>query len=120
MATRILPPEEYYKLEPIVKKLFGEDKLPPTPDMCLCVAVEERHGEIIGFLPLQLIPHLEPFGSLGGASFGELRQEVDKFVSAAGSISYYAHFDNNPKGELIALNNGFNPVGMLYCGISKG
>lgn len=87
--------------------------------MCLACAVQEKDGEIIGFLPLQLIPHMEPFGSTGGASFKELKKCIDDYLTAIDSITYYAHFIDNPVGEAVARHNGFNPVGVLYSGSPK-
>lgn len=116
-TTRIIFPDEWSKVANAVRELYNAE--PPAPEMCLACAVEEKDGEIIGFLFLQLVPHLEPFGSLGGASFAKLKGTIDEFVTSIGktnSVGYYSHFIDNPTGEAVAVSNGFKPVGMLYFG----
>jgi hypothetical protein len=115
-TTRIIFPHEWDILREPIKELFGSDKEPPDPAMCVAMAVQEEDGKIIGFLPLQLVPHLEPFGSLGGASFRELKATIDEYIKSVGSVGYYAHFTDNPIGEAVAVSNGFKPIGMLYFG----
>jgi len=57
-TTRMLKPEEYHLLEKIPQKTFSGDWI-PHPDHSRIV-VAERRGQIIGFLVIQEVVHLEP------------------------------------------------------------
>ena len=120
MSTRILPPEEWHKLETPIKQLFGQDKTVPAPETApLCVVEENDAGDIIGFLFLQLCARLEPFGSLGGASLTRLKAEMDRALEGIPGVVYYVG-PNTTKGYQKAIELGFEYKGFLMQGSPAG
>ena len=114
---RLLPANEWHRLREPVKVCFGADKEPPSPHMAECAVEENEAGEIIGFLFLQTVLHMEPFGSLGGASFSGLRAVLDEALAltADPNTVYYLHTDNSI-GKKKFLADGFKEMGTLFEG----
>ena len=116
---RLLPPEDWYKLREPIKQLFGEDKEPPDPGVApFCAVEEDDDGNIIGFLFFQLAAHLEPFGSIGGASFSGLRETIDDALTGMPGIVYYLHTDS-PLSQTIYESKGFKSIGTLMMGTPR-
>ena len=115
-TTRLLPHDEWHRLRTPVKRLFGEDKEPPSPEAApLCAVEEDSAGNIVGFLFLQLCAHLEPFGSLGGASLSGLKAVIDKALLRDTGLSYYMYTDS-PIGVAKAEQLGFERIGVMLKG----
>lgn len=111
-TRRLLPFDEWDRLREPVKKCFGEDKEPPEPAFTLLCAVEEEGDDIVGFLFLQLVPHLEPFGSLDHASFSALRQLIEQTLTSIPNFTYHLH-SSSENGPIYA-KNGIQPSGIMY------
>jgi hypothetical protein len=113
---RLLPSEEWHRLREPIKQLFGEDKEPPDPGVApLCAVEENDEGDIIGFLFFQLAAHLEPYGSMGGASFSGLREVIDNALTNMPGIVYYLHTDS-PLSQAVYESKGFKKIGVLLAG----
>lgn len=114
--SKLLPYNEWYKLEGPVKKCFGPDKEVPPPEVApYCAVEEDDEGNITGFLFLQLVPHLEPFGSLGGVSFSKLKSEIDLALTNVPNMQYYVYV-TNPEHEAVLVNKGFKVMGTMLMG----
>lgn len=112
-TRRLLPFEEWDKLREPVKACFGTDKEPPDPTFTMLCAVEEEDDKIVGFLFLQLVPHMEPFGSVDHASFSALRKVIEDTLTLLPKFTYYLHSDD-PKKGIIYTANGITPTGIMY------
>lgn len=116
MSRRLLTYDEWTRLDGPVKACFGADKQVPPPEIApMCAIEEDENGQIIGFLFFQLCAHLEPFGSLGGASFSGLKGVIDEALTGIPNIVYYLHTDS-PQGVDVYESNGFTVKGIMLEG----
>ena len=115
---RLLQPNEWNRIREPLKTCFGQDKEPPAPEKATCAIEEDEAGNIKGFLFMQLAMHIEPFGSLGGSSFGELRKVLDNTLTGIPNMVYYLYTDN-ARGLDIFIKHGFRVKGVLLEGHPK-
>ena len=90
MQHRILPKNEWGKLE----KIFQENNT-PLPHETSQIAVAEHEGEIVGFLVLQFVPHVEPLW---------IREDMRGKVSWKKMLSDIVGLFNGNKGSLFAFS----------------
>lgn len=57
ISYRILPPEEYGRLAPVMNAFGG---IIPIPESSRIPIAENEQGELVGFFVTQLLPHFEP------------------------------------------------------------
>jgi hypothetical protein len=112
---RLLQPEEWDRIrEPLQKSFPGKEPPPPVLGT-QCAIEEDEAGNINGFLFLQVALHIEPFGSLGGSSFGELRKVLDQTLTDIPNLVYYLHTDTSA-GIAAFTKHGFKVKGILLEG----
>lgn len=118
ITYRMLPLEEWHKLEPLYTALFPERQFPAEP-VVSCAAVAEKDGEIVGFWFMHLCAHAEPVGvhpiEGEGVSLHALRNTLHEAFSNRGGMEYYITTADPRLGEILE-GNGFMPVGALYVG----
>lgn len=106
IRTRVLEPEEFYLLEPLI-----EAGAPPLdPDWSRVIAsIDQDSGQIVGFIALQMILHAEPivikpeFREQG--LWRELAEFTDGYLRTIGVRGIYNQ-PTNEKAEAICEKMG--------------
>lgn len=116
ITYRMLPLDEWGRLEPLYTSLFPDRPFPASPEMS-CAAVAEKDGEIVGFWFLHLCAHAEPVGidPIAGeeVNLHALRNTLHEAFRASSGMEYYITTADSRLGEILE-GNGFRPVGILY------
>lgn len=116
ISYRMLPLDEWARLEPLYKSLFPERPFPENPEMS-CAAVAEKDGEIVGFWFMHLCAHAEPVGihpfEGEGVSLHALRNTLHEALSNAKGMEYYITVTDDRLGQILE-GNGFIPMGTLF------
>ncbi len=117
ITYRMLPQEEWKRLEPLYFELFPASPI-PSPELS-AVAVAEDNGEIVGFWFMMTCAHMEPAGLnpayMDQVSLHSLRDELHKAFSYIPGMEYYVTAVS-PKLEAAMLANGFNKLGISMVG----
>lgn len=103
MTYRILPPEEWPRLAPIVT---GYEQYLPSPEAAMCAVAESELGEIEGALFFQVVMHMEPLIlKTPHASFLRLQQTIEGALADRKGLPYYS-FSNSEIVEKMAAKAG--------------
>ncbi|HEY5990852.1 MAG TPA: hypothetical protein VIV12_31320 [Streptosporangiaceae bacterium] len=113
MTYRLLPREEWGRLEALFDAKGLDKKTIPSPDVAQCAVAEEDGERIVAFLFLQMVLHAEPIwidsAERGRVKFTSLVSTVEALFSPEGQHCYYA-FVNTPVVEKMARHVGMQPV----------
>lgn len=129
LQYRILPPEEWFKLIPLMRRTFGDNHMLPAPEQAAAAVAENAEGEIVGAQFIQLVFHAEPLCILpehvGKVNILRLASTLrdallDSIIAPGGELPYYvlAAKDSNQArmAQLIGLNE--LPLG-VYIGVIR-
>ena len=113
--TRVLPSEEWPRLQGVLEAEGGRLPDPATAQ----IVVHEAQGEIIGFLVVQLVPHLEPIWVHPDyRGKGLVSSLVNAGRSLLGSGEFFAFSPNRAMGAL-ATKEGLTPLPWtVYRGVN--
>jgi hypothetical protein len=113
LAYRLLPREEWHKLESLFEAKGLDKAVIPHPDVAQCAVAEEDGWRIVAFLFLQMVLHAEPIWidpkGRGKVKFTRLVSTVEALFSPEGQHCYYA-FVNTPAVAQMAQHVGMQPI----------
>jgi hypothetical protein len=98
LTYRILPPDEWAKLLPI---MAGREQNIPSPHVATAAVAESETGEVIGVLFLQMAFHVEPLVLTSKhVSFLRLHGELMNALADRKGLKYYCFSDQEIVGRM--------------------
>lgn len=117
VTYRLLPKEEWHKLEALHAKSFPD--LPvPAPETAACAVAETAGGKVVGYWFMQLCAHMEPCAIDPSysqeVSLHQMRNELHKaFSYECPGMAYYCSTPDPAWDEALRYA-GFRPIGLAY------
>jgi|SRR3954466_10543692 len=116
ITYKMLPLEEWYRLQPLFSALFPGLPL-PKPELAKA-AVAEANGEIVAFWFMQLCAHMEPAGVdpryADIVSLHKIRNTLHLDLPDCEGMEYYI-YTATPEWDEPLQKAGFRPIGLAYA-----